>query len=154
MDEVQNAALADHCVIIEILLQTLPQFKRHFIERLIAVQQIVRADDRGIAPYVTPADPPFLKDRDLFLAKFFGQIIGRCKAVPATADDNNIIGTLWLWVPPCWRPTLVPCQGFLDHFEPGIAHIHLIFLPFDTVVCFERDIGRSVTQTMKCDTLA
>src|SRR5215213_6330645 len=49
MIEVEHAALAHHRIIVEILLQPFPQLHRPFVERLVARQQVVRADDGGVA---------------------------------------------------------------------------------------------------------
>jgi hypothetical protein len=49
VDQVQNAALADHGVIVEILLQPFPQFQRQFVKGLIALKKIVGPDNRCVA---------------------------------------------------------------------------------------------------------
>ena len=41
VEQVQDAALADHGVVVEVLLQPFPQFQRKFVEGFVAVQQIV-----------------------------------------------------------------------------------------------------------------
>ena len=41
VDQIQNAALADHRVVIDVLFQPFPQLQREFIEWLVAVKQIV-----------------------------------------------------------------------------------------------------------------
>ena len=56
--KIQNPALRHHCVEIEILLQTFPELHRKFVERLVAVQQIVRPYDRGVAANVAAAGEP------------------------------------------------------------------------------------------------
>ena len=65
MVEVQHAALADHGVVVEFLLQPLPELHRQFIEREVSRQQIVGADDRGVTADIAAADPAFLQHGDI-----------------------------------------------------------------------------------------
>ena len=117
VEQVQDAALADHRVVVEVLLQPFPQFQREFVERLVPVQQIVRADDGGVAAHVAAADPALFQQGDARLLVFLGKVIGRGQPMPATADDDVIIGRLRCGVAPCGRPALVAGKGLADHPE-------------------------------------
>ena len=92
VDQVENPALADHGVVVQVLFQPFPELEREFIEGLIPVEQVVGADDGGVAPHVAAADPALFQHGDARLLEFLGQIIGRGKAMPAAADDDVIIG--------------------------------------------------------------
>jgi hypothetical protein len=76
MVEVDDAALAHHGIVVDVLLQTLPQLHRPFVERDVAGQQIVRADDRGVAPDVAAAEPTLLQHCNVGDAVLLGQIVG------------------------------------------------------------------------------
>ena len=75
MEQVQHAALADHGVVVDVLLQPFPQLQRVFVERHVAGQQIVGADDRGVAPDIARADPALLHHGDIGDAVLAGEII-------------------------------------------------------------------------------
>ncbi len=65
MVEVQDAALADHRVVVEVALHRLPELHRQLVEADIAGQQVVGADDRGVAAGIAGADPALLQHRDV-----------------------------------------------------------------------------------------
>ena len=77
MDQIQDAALGNHRVVVEILLQSLPQLKRKFIERLIAIKQVVGPDNGRIPPNIAAANPALFQHGNALAAKFFRQIIRR-----------------------------------------------------------------------------
>ena len=52
MTEIDNAAMRDHGIKVQVVRQALPQFQRKLIELRIRIQQIVGSDDRGIAAHV------------------------------------------------------------------------------------------------------
>ena len=54
-----NAALRDHGVVVQILLQPLPELHRQFVEGEIARQEVVRAHDGGVSPELPPPIQPF-----------------------------------------------------------------------------------------------
>ena len=120
--EIEHAALADHRVVVEILLEPLPELHRPFVERVVAGQQIVRANDRGVAAGVAGTDPALLHDRDIADAVHLGEIIGGREAVAAAADDDHIIGWLWRCVAPCRAPTAMTDESLSYEIENRIAH--------------------------------
>ena len=89
--EVDDATLADHRIIVEVLLQSLPKLHRPFVERDISRHQVVGADDRSIASGIARPDPIFLQYRDLGDAVVLGEIIRCSEAVPSSADDHHVI---------------------------------------------------------------
>ena len=95
MVEVEHAALAHHGVVVEVLLQPLPELHRPFVERRVAGQQVVGADDRGVAADVAGADLALLQHRDVGDAVHLGQVVGRRQPVSAAADDDDVVGRPW-----------------------------------------------------------
>ena len=89
--QVQHAALAHHGVVIELLLESLPELHRPLVEGVIAGQQIVRADDRGIAPGIAGADPAFLEDGDFGDAVDLGKVVSGCEPMATAADDDDVV---------------------------------------------------------------
>ena len=120
--EVQHAALRDHGVEVEVLLEVLPQLHRPFIERVVAGQHVVGADDRGVAADVAGAEPALFEDRDVFEAVFLGKIIGRRQPMAAAADDDDVIFLLGNRIAPGGLPVLVAGKGILDEREYVVAH--------------------------------
>ena len=122
MDQVHDPALADHGVVVEILLKAFPKLEGKLVEGLIAVEQVIGADNGGVAPHIAAADPAFLDHRDFLLAENFRQIMGRGQPVPAAADDDDVVMGLRLRVAPGGRPAFMARQGLFDDFETGVAH--------------------------------
>ena len=105
--EVQYAALADHRVVVEVLLESLPELHRPFIERVVAGQKIVRANDRGIPAGIARAYPAFLDDSHIGDAVYLRKIMGRRKSVAATTNDDDVVRRLRIGVAPGWSPAAV-----------------------------------------------
>ena len=122
MDQVQDAALADHRVVVEVLLQPFPELQREFVERFIAIQQIVGADDRGVAADIAATDPALFEHGDALLPEFLGQIVGGRQPMPAAANDDDVIVGLWFGITPGRLPALVAGQRLFDDLETGIPH--------------------------------
>ena len=114
MIEVEHAALADHRIVVEVLLQPLPQLHRPFVERLVAGQQIVRADDGGVAARIAGADVALLQHRDVGDAVLLREIIGGREPVPAAADDDDVVLGFRLGLAPGRRPARVPAKTLLS----------------------------------------
>ena len=107
--EVEHAALRHHHVVVQLPLQPLPELQRMRIELRVALQQVVRPHDRGVAPDIaaaelSPAPAPRRSD-----AVVLGEVVGGRKPVPAAADDDDVVGGLWRRVAPDRRP--VPVAG-------------------------------------------
>src|SRR5229473_3497374 len=122
MIQVQNAALADHRVVIKILLQSFPQLHREFVKRDVAGQQIVGADDRGVAPDIAAADPCLFKHRDVSDAVLPREIIGRRKTMTAAADDDHVIAVARFGVAPLRLPAPVAGESIDQQGCQRIAH--------------------------------
>ena len=98
--EVEDAALADHRVIVEVLLEALPQLHRPFVERSVAVEPVIRADDGGVSPGIAAADPSLFDHRDIGDAVHLGEVIGRCQPVAAAAHDHHVVGLARVGIAP------------------------------------------------------
>ena len=110
--EVEHAALAHHRVVVEVLLQPLPQLHRPFVERLVAGQQVVRADDGGVAARIAGADVALLQHRHVGDAVLVREVIGGREPVPAAADDDDVVLGLRLGLAPGRRPAGVAAKSF------------------------------------------
>ena len=110
MEEIEHAALRHHGVEIEILLEPFPQLHRPFVEGIVAGQQVVRADDRGVAPDIAGAEPALLQHRDIGDAVLLGEIIGGRQPMPAAADDDDVVFLLGLRLAPGRRPVLMAAR--------------------------------------------
>ena len=120
--EVEHAALADHRVVVDVLLEPFPELERPFIERRIAGQQVVRADDGGVAADIAAADPTLLEHRDVPQAVHLGEVVRGGETVPAAADDHGIVGRARRGIAPRRLPTAVATQRFGEQSEGGVAH--------------------------------
>jgi hypothetical protein len=102
--EIDHAALADHHIVIEVALQSLPELHRPFVELDIRRQKVVRADDRGVAAGIARADPSLFDNGDVGQAVLLGEIVGGRQAMTAAANDNHIVFALRLRIAPRRRP--------------------------------------------------
>ena len=88
----QQAAGAEHDVVVQVLAQRLVQAAGLFVDRGRGVLQVVRADDRGVAAGVAAAEPALFDDRDIGDAVVLAKVVGGGKAVAPGADDDRVIG--------------------------------------------------------------
>ena len=104
MGQIDDAALAQHDVEVEVLAQTFVKLQRLLIDGGAFVPQIVGPDDRRVAARVAAAEPSFLDHRDVANTVFLGQIIGGRQTMAAGADDNHFVFRLRLRTAPGGRP--------------------------------------------------
>ena len=109
--EVEHAALAEHQVDVELLVQALPQLERVLVQRAAFVPEIVGADDRGVAAGVAAPDPALLEDGDVRHPVVLRQVVRGGEPVPAAADDDRVVPRLGCRVAPEWLPALMVGQG-------------------------------------------
>ena len=91
------------------------------VERRIAGQQVVRADDRGVAADIAGAEIALFDHRDIGQAVILGEVVGGGKAMAATADDHCIIGRLWRRLAPDRFPAPLALQRLGEDREDRIA---------------------------------
>lgn len=59
MKKIDDPALANHRVIVEVLLQPFPEFERVFVESFVFTKYVIRADDCGVSTNITAANSAF-----------------------------------------------------------------------------------------------
>ena len=117
----QQAARAEHDVVVQILAERLVQRARLFIKRRRGVLQVVGADDRGVAPGVAAAQPALFDHRDIGDAVVLAEVIGRGQTMAACADDHHVILGLRRGLGPGALPALVVAQRLSGDGESGIT---------------------------------
>ena len=122
MAQKQGAALAEHDIVVDLVGQALPELERQFHQVLQGTQAIVGAHDGGVASGVAAADPAALQNRDAAHAMVFGEIEGGRQAVPAAADDDDVIVRLGRRIAPGERPMFVARKSASDQAQGGISH--------------------------------
>ena len=117
VEQVHDAALAEHHVVVQVLTQALPQFHRVLVELRVGIQHVIGAHDGCVTAGVTAADVTFLQHRNVFNAMQFGQVV-RCREAVATAtDDHDIVVFFGLRIAPCARPAAVFIERLFDQGE-------------------------------------
>ena len=122
MVEVEHAALAHHGVVVEILLQSLPQLHRPFVEWDVAGQQVVGSYDGGVASGIAGSDPTLLQHRHIGDAVLLRQVVSGGKPVPAAPYDHDIIGLARRRIAPRRLPARLPGDGVPCESEGRIPH--------------------------------
>ena len=113
--KIEHAALADHGVVIDVLLEAFPQFHGLLVERDVAGQQVVGADDRRVAADVAAADPALLDDGNSRQAEILGEVVGRRETVAAAANNHDVVVGFWFGIPPRRTPAGVAAQCLAKH---------------------------------------
>jgi hypothetical protein len=89
--EVEDAALAEQDVVVELLRQPLPELERVLVDRRALVPQVVGADDRRVAAHVAAAQPAALQHRDVRHPVPRREVVRRREPVPAAAHDDRVV---------------------------------------------------------------
>ena len=122
MAQVDLATRGVHDVEVQILAEALPKLQRLLVEPGVAVDHVVRSNDRRITASIAATDVVFLEHGDVADAVVLGEVIGGGKTVPAAAHDYDIVRGLGVGIPPRARPTLVPAKGIPEQAERRVAH--------------------------------
>ena len=122
MEEVDQAALRMHHVVIQLGFHAFPQLHRMAVEFAVALQEIVGAHDGGVAPDVAGPEIALFQHGDIGQAVVLGEVKGRGKAVAAAADDDRVIAGLGGRIAPCGLPALVAEKALCDDLQARIAH--------------------------------
>jgi hypothetical protein len=112
--EHQNSARREHDVVIEGLREALPHPERVVVEGGALREQVVGADDGGIAAGVAAADPALFEYRDAPHAMLAGEVISRSQPMAAAADDQRVVRRLRLGAAPLRRPAALAGQPTLE----------------------------------------
>src|SRR5215467_10715224 len=88
------------------------------------VPQIVGANHGGVPPGIAAAQPSLLDHRDIGNAMLLGEVIGRRQAMPAAADDDDVIGRPRLGAAPGLGPVFVVAARVARQAEDGITRLH------------------------------
>ena len=123
MKQVDHAALAHHRVVVQVLLQPLPELERMAVKLRVALKAIVGAHNRRVAPHIAAAQIALFEHGDIGHPVVLGEVIGRRKPVSAAPNDDGVILGLRLGVAPMRRPALVAREAFLENFQRGKAHV-------------------------------
>src|SRR6266481_4195858 len=89
------------------------------VERGALVEQVVGADDRGIAAGVAATDPAFFEHCDVGEAVLAREVVGCTQPVTAAADDEGVIGGLGLGTAPLRRPAALAGQAPYQQRQAG-----------------------------------
>src|SRR3546814_2836299 len=82
--------------------------------------EIVGADDRRVTSGIAAAEPALLDHRDIGDTVLLGEIVGRSQAMPAAADDDDIVIRPRFRRRPLGLPALVAAKRFAGHGENRI----------------------------------
>src|SRR6266403_464130 len=83
------------------------------------IEQVVGADDGGIAAGVAAADPAFFEHRDVGEVVLAREVVCRSQPVTAAADDEGVIGGLGLRTAPLSRPAALAGQAPYQQRQAG-----------------------------------
>ena len=122
MVNVDDAPLADHRVVVEIALQSLPELHRPFVEAFIAGQQIIGTDDGRISSGIAGADPVLFQHGDVGDAVHLGEIMRGGEAVAAAADNDHVVGGFGRRIAPGRPPVLMTRQRVPGERPTRIMH--------------------------------
>jgi hypothetical protein len=122
MVEVDDAALRHHGIEVEFLLQPLPQLQGKFIEGIVAGEQVVGADNGGVAADIAGAEPALLENGDIADVVLAGEVVGGGEPVAAAADNDDVVIGLRSRLAPGRRPVPMAAQRIADERDDGIMH--------------------------------
>ena len=121
MREVQDAALAEHHVEVQLLGEPLPQLDRVIVDPGALVPQVIGADDRRVAPGVAAAEPALFEHGHVAHAVLLGQVVGGRQTMAAGADDDHLIARLRLRAAPDGSPVVVATPSVAGERPDRIA---------------------------------
>ena len=121
VEQVDHAPLRDHGVEVQLPLEPLPQLHAQLVERIVPLEQVVGAHDRGVASHVARADVALLQHRHVGDAVLARQVVGGGEPMPPAAHDHHVVGGLGLGLAPGRRPAGVAAQGLAQQAKGGIA---------------------------------
>ena len=124
MRKIEDAALAQHHVEIELAREPLIEPERQIIEGDRLGIEIIRPHDGGVAAGVAAAEPALLDHADTRALVSFRQVIGGREPMAAAADDDEVVSRLRLRLAPRLRPAFVAGEALAKEGDGGIAAGH------------------------------
>ncbi len=112
-----HPALGEHDVVVQLLGQAFPQLYGVVVETGAFIEQVVGADDGGVAAGVAAAQPALFQDGDVAHAVLLGEVVGRAQAMAAAADDHRVIGRLGLRRAPLRLPAGLAGEALFEELE-------------------------------------
>jgi hypothetical protein len=103
-----------------------PELHGELVEGLVAVEEVVGADDGGVAADVAAADPALLEHGDAGLPELLGEVEGGGEAVAAAAHDEDVVGGLRVGVAPCGSQPLWPVSASRKTRQPEYFMVRLL----------------------------
>ena len=91
LNDIDHAPLGIHEIEIQILCQPFKQGHAFDKEGDALVAQIIGPDGHGVSGNIAAAKPPFFQNRDIGDAMIFGKIMGSCKTMPPSPNDQHVI---------------------------------------------------------------
>src|ERR1700730_4865608 len=105
------------------------------VERGALIEQVVGADDSGVAAGVAAADPAFFQHRDVGEAVLAREVVGCSQPVTAAADDQGVIGGLGFRTAPLRRPAALAGQAPYQQREAGEGLHGRVLLACEASAC-------------------
>ena len=124
MRKIEDAALAQHHVEIELARQPFIEPEREVVEGDRFGIEIVRPHDGGVAAGVAAAEPALLDHADARALVSLREVIGGREPMAAAADDDEVVSRLGLRLAPRLRPTFVAGEALANESEGGITPAH------------------------------
>src|SRR4029077_6236552 len=124
MREIEDAALAQHHVEIELVRQPLIEPEREVIEGDRLGIEVVRPHDGGVASGVAAAEPALLDHADTRALVSLREVIGGREPMAAAADDGEVVSRLRPRLAPRLRPAFVAGEALAKEGEGGITPAH------------------------------
>ena len=119
MEQVDDAALGMHDVVVQIVFQPFPQLQRMAVKLGISGQHVVGAHDGGVAAHIAAAKVSLFQNRHVGDAVLRRQIMRRGQPVTAAADNDDVIFGLRIRIAPVRRPAFVACKAFFQNPQAG-----------------------------------
>src|SRR6266851_6927644 len=98
--QVENAALTEQDVVIQLFGKMFPELQRVLVDRRALIPQVIRSNHRGVARDVAAREPAAFQHGNVGDAVIFREVVGRRQAVTARAHDDDLIRSFGLGVAP------------------------------------------------------
>jgi hypothetical protein len=148
MGQVDDTALAEHDIEVEILGKSLPELQGVVVEVRVRFQHVVGTHDGGIAPGVATPQPALFQHRNIADAVFLGQVVSSRKPMPTTTDHDYVVMRPRFRTTPGLPPPLVIADGITCQIEYRVTHPRPPGA--DSATIYRRKSDRQITQPNWC----